>query len=372
MIDELDAITERAWSNWQPAPVTDIADHRPALASLAAIPYRTPLEVATSTPDGTAWVSRGYFALGAITELDGKVKAAGKTTFLLDFISRVLDGEPFLGQLTMPCRAVYVTEQTPGPFREALERAGLLARGDELHIVFRRDVAHLPWPDLVATVAADAIRDGYAVVVFDTIAKLAGIREENDAGQTAQAMVPLQDAAHDGLCVIVARHDRKSGGEVGESGRGSSAISGDVDVILQLKRSEGNVPHTRRVIESLSRYAETPEKVVIDLTDEGYVLLGDSEAVAVADAVRIVSAHLGGEFEQKESWSVDELVASTELNRAAVQRALKQLRQQGEIDEHTDDGGRPRKGHPWLYAFKEKDSALTHGVREQKGIGGPE
>lgn len=362
---EFDAITTAAWGNtdWRaPAAVTPIAEERGRRVSIVpqpwAIPYRTPLEVATSTPDGTAWVAVGYFALGAITELDGKVKAAGKTTFLLDFIACILDGSPFLGQPTMACKVIYVTEQAPGPFREALERAGLLGRGDELRLVFRREIGDVPWPELVATIAADALRDGYAVIVFDTLAKLAGIREENDSGETARAMSPLQDGGHDGLCVIVARHDRKSGGDVGESGRGSSAISGDVDVILQLRRPEGNQPSTRRVIETLSRYSETPEKVVIDLTDEGYVLLGDSEAVALADGLRIVSAHLGGEFEQKESWTVDELVSATALTRATVQRALGELRHRGDVQE----SGRGVKGDPHRYSLQETVSALTHGL----------
>ena len=104
-----------------------------------------------------------------------------------------------------------------------------------------------------------------------------------------------------GLAVLVTRHDRKGGGDSGESGRGSSAISGDVDVILALRRPEGNQPSSRRVIETLSRYTETPEKVIIELTDEGYVLLGGAEAVALADAVRFVSSLLGREIDQKQA-----------------------------------------------------------------------
>ena len=157
----------------------------------------------------------------------------------------------------------------------------------------------LAWADLVQTIAEDAMRDGYGLLVIDTLAKLAGIVNENDSGECALAMVPLQNAAHDGLAILVCRHERKSGGEVGESGRGSSAISGDVDVILQLRRPEGNQPSTRRVIESLSRYSETPEKVVIELTEDGYVLLGDEEAVSLADALRMVSALIGGRLARK-------------------------------------------------------------------------
>jgi hypothetical protein len=365
---EFDRITEAAWSHLPaPAPIIPLDEERErrSVAMVRAIPYRTPLEIAAAAPDGTVWVNRGYFAFGAITELDGKVKAAGKTTFLTHAAAAILDGETFMGQPTMAAKVIYYTEQTPGPFSEALARAGLMGRGDELRVVFRRDVAHLAWPEVVGAIAADAKRDGYGVVIFDTLAKLAGIREENSSGEGSAAMTPCQDAAHDGLCVIVARHDRKSGGEVGESGRGTSAISGDVDVILQLRRPEGNQPASRRVIESLSRYSETPEKVVVELTDEGYVLLGEAEAVALADGVRIVSAHLGGEFEQKESWTTDELVEATELTRATVQRALRELRYRGEVVE----SGRGVRGDPHRYSIPEGVSAQTHGLIGQKRIG---
>jgi hypothetical protein len=319
------------------------------------IPYLSPLQIASQTPDTPAWIVRGYAALQAITEIDGKIKSSGKTTLVTHLVAAVLDGAPFLGQPTTRTKIVYLTEQTPATFREALERAGLMGRGDELRVVFRRDVAHLAWAELVRTVADDARRDGYGLLVIDTLAKLAGIINENDSGECALAMVPLQNAAHDGLAIVVCRHDRKSGGDVGESGRGSSAISGDVDIILALRRPEGHQPSTRRVIESLSRYTETPEKIIVELSPDGYLLLGDSEAVALSDALRIVSAHLGGEYEQKASWSTDELVQETELNRAAVQRALREL-----IARHAvHRSGSGRKGDPYTYTLSESVSDLT-------------
>ena len=296
-----------------------------------SIPYVTALEIAASTSEKPDWLVPGFVALQAITEIDGAIKRSGKTTWITHLVAAVLDGGYFLGQPTRKTKVVYITEQQRGPFREALNRAGLIGRGDELRIVCRRDVAHMPWPELVAIVAADARRDGFGLLIVDTLAVLAGIREENDAGAAALAMQPLQDAAHDGLAVIVARHERKGGGVVGESARGSSAFAGDADIILQLRRPEGNQPSTRRVIESLSRYDETPEKIVVDLIDEGYVLLGDSEAVALADALRIVSAHIGGEFEQKEV-DLDELAEEGDIPRATVRRAVRELKGPRESD----------------------------------------
>lgn len=264
--------------------MSTLYDDTDLLPVVAGLPYHTPRQIAAETSEQVDWIIGGYVARQAITEVDGKIKQAGKTTLLLHLIGAALDGEPFIGQPTTRCKVIYVTEQQPGPFRQALQQPALLEREDEMRVLYRRDVAHIAWADLIRLITADALAGNYTMLVIDTIGKLAGIKNENDAGEWATAMAPLQDAAHDGLAVLLARHDRKSGGEVGESGRGSSQASGDVDIILSLRRPEGNQPKARRVIESLSRYAATPEKVVVELTEEGYVLLGDEEAVSLADA----------------------------------------------------------------------------------------
>ena len=75
---------------------------------------------------------------------------------------------------------------------------------------------------------AATAQDGRDVVVFDTLGKLARVRDENSAPDWSAAMTPLQDLATSGRAVFVLRHDRKGGGDVGESGRGSSQASGDV------------------------------------------------------------------------------------------------------------------------------------------------
>lgn len=365
-------MTAEAWPKWWNEASDPMPPAGEGIVSIDpdAIPYRSPLEIAASTPDAPDWLVRGIVALGAITELDGKIKSSGKTTFLLEAVRCVLDGQPFLGQPTMTTRVVYLSEQQPGPFREALGRAGLLARGHELRIAFRGDIGARAWPALIERVTTDARRDGYGLLVIDTLGKLAAIREENDAGEGARIMAPLQDAAHAGLAVVVARHDRKSGGEVGESGRGSSAISGDVDIILALRRPEGNQPGNRRVIETLSRYSETPEKVVIELTDEGYVLLGESEAVALADAIRFVSGLLGVENERNPfGWSMEELLteADGDIDRSAMRRALRELERRAEIVVN----GRGVKGDPKRYRLTDSVSGLTNGVSDQKRISGP-
>jgi putative DNA primase/helicase len=231
------------------AELRAILEDAPA-AARSGLRWYSPVELATMTLARPDWIIPGYALVGGIVEIDGKIKSAGKTTFILHAAGAILDGADFLGRPTRRARVLYVTEQSRQTFADALRRTGLENRGAELRILFREDIGRTSWPEVVAA----ARQDGYEVVVFDTIGKLAGVRDENAAPDWSAAMTPLQDLAASGRAVVVARHDRKGGGDVGDSGRGSSQASGDVDIILALRRPEGNQGGNRRVIESLSRY----------------------------------------------------------------------------------------------------------------------
>ena len=57
--------------------------------------FRTAADIANDTPQSVPWIVEGWVAEGSITEVDGKVKLAGKTTFLLAMSRKVLDGHLF-------------------------------------------------------------------------------------------------------------------------------------------------------------------------------------------------------------------------------------------------------------------------------------
>jgi hypothetical protein len=264
------------------APKVEVANER-------NFAFRTAREIAAATPAHTEWVARPWVAKGAITEIDGKIKAAGKTTFVSHMVTAVKDGKPFMGEPTSKTRVVWLTEQPPTSFRKVLERAGLTECEDVLVLPWH-ETSGTPWP-LVARAAADkALEFGAGLLVVDTLGQFAGIRgdAENSAGAAHEAMEPIQEAAAQGLAVVLTRHERKGGGEVGESGRGSSAFGGAVDIILSLRRAEGNTRPTVRVIESLSRFDETPDKLVIELVDGAYRSLGDATAFAEREAVSAI------------------------------------------------------------------------------------
>ncbi len=93
------------------------------------------------------------------------------------------------------------------------------------------------------------------LVVVDTLSKWANLKrkEENDAGAMGKAMLPLQELAqeHD-LAVIALMHQGKGSSEdddedISDVGRGSSAIVGDADIVLHLKRPRHRQAGERRV-----------------------------------------------------------------------------------------------------------------------------
>jgi len=330
------------------------------------IPFRTAREIAEQTPEDVDWLAPPWVAAGAITELTGRAKASGKTTWTMHMIAACLDGGEFLGQQTAKTPVVYLTEERPATLREALARAGLLER-DGLFFMYWHDTVGVPWPDVVAAAADKCRVEGARMLVVDTLSQFAGLKgdTESASGAALEALGPLQAAAAQGLGVLESRHERKGGGEVGESGRGSSAFAGAADVVLKLSRAEGAARPTMRKIEALSRFTETPDKLVIELVENSfgtpplgkavpnetksppsrYVVLGSESAVAITTAKQAVLDALPlSEAEALERKLIESELPDT-VKANALTNALKELRDSGEI--LCIGGG--KKGDPFRY-----------------------
>jgi hypothetical protein len=288
------------------------------------LPFRTALQIANETPETIEWIAKPYVALGAITEVDGKVKLAGKSTWTTHLCRAVLDGLPFMGEPTTKSSVVYLTEQPPSSWRLSLERAGLLGRED-FHCLYFRDIRGITWQVVADEAVAHCKHVGAKLLVVDTLGQFAGIAgdSENNSGDALLAMAPLQEAAGHGIAIMTLRHDRKSGGLVGESGRGSSAYSGAVDIVLSIRRPEGNSKKTLRTIHAVGRFDETPEELVIDLTPDGYVSLGTAVNVAenMAEQVMLATAPRTPE----EAVPLDDLIKDSEVARSTANRVVKNL-----------------------------------------------
>jgi len=249
--------------------------------------WRTAAEIAKATPEDVDWLWRDYLAFGTVVELDAKMKA-GKSTFLGHLVRAVTSGRTFLDRETARTPVVWLTEEGDRTFRSILSRAGLTESAD-IHVLTRRALGSVDWPELVLAAWDKLDEVGARWLIIDTLPKFAGFKaeQENDSAAAMAVMLPIQQlSAKTGACVLTTRHDRKEGGEIGDSARGSSAFGGDVDVILRLTRVGGKTPN-RRKLEALGRFDETPEELVIDLAADGYrVVTANDARDAALQAIR--------------------------------------------------------------------------------------
>jgi AAA domain len=315
--------------------------------------FRTAKDIASSAPANVPWIVQGFVAQGALTEVDAQVKA-GKTTLLLACCRAVIDGKPFPGQPTKQSGVIYLTEQPDTSFRSSLARAGLLNE-EHLTVLSFHQTSGMPFADVISAARAEAKRRGASVLIVDTLGQFAGLQgdAENNAGDALQAIAPLQQAAAiDNLAVIPVRHERKSGGEVGASARGSSAYAGTSDVILAVRRTAER-DSNRRTLHALSRFDETPSTLVIELDGAEYRALGNAVAVAFDDARDAVLATLTAAEDSAKTF--DSILAEIEggsVKRSTAQSALKTLVDEGQVQRI----GAGKKGSPYRYWRTEDDA----------------
>ncbi len=84
--------------------------------------------------------------------------------------------------------------------------------------------------------------------------------------------MPLRLIAAENIAVLFLRHDRKGGGEVGQSGRGSSSASGEADHIVHLQRKagQGDTSLRQRELDGVGRLVGMTGKLIVELTDAGH------------------------------------------------------------------------------------------------------
>jgi AAA domain/DnaB-like helicase N terminal domain len=322
--------------------------------------FRTGTAFAAEAGQKVEWIVKGLVAKGAITELGAKIKT-GKTTLLLAMVRAVVDGRTFLSFSTLKTPVLYLTEQPAVSFRQAMDRADLLTRDDFLLLTYT-DTRGISWPDVAFAAVNECKRRAASLIVVDTLSQFAGLTgdRENNSGDALEAMGPLQIAAAEGIGVVVIRHERKSGGDVGESGRGSSAFAGVVDIVLSLRKHEGNSPKTRRVLQSLSRFSETPTDLLIELRDGVFVALGDPGEAAVKDAKKSILAT--APKIESDAVALTQLAGDAGVSRRTGQRAIDELFREGIFAKL----GRGKKGDPFRYFIPEFVSAQPLGLDEQK------
>jgi AAA domain/CHC2 zinc finger len=302
--------------------------------------FRSVVEIRAKGSEKPDWILSRYVERTGLTSMSAKIKT-GKSSLITSGIKAIINGTPFLGEPVTRGPVVLVSEMSGAAFIAALERAAI-QDCEGLRVLQPHDAFGLTWPQTMAAAVEECKRVNAVLLVVDTLNWFAGLMgdDENSAGKMLESMRPLQAATGKGWGVLFAVHERKSGGSVEDAARGSSAVGGVADVLMSLRRPEGNHhSDTTRKISSISRFPQTPGELVIDWTADGeYTVLGNSDAVTRDRATQAITAALP--FFADSAKTVVVLVEETGETRATIRRVLRELKA---IRIGTGDKGDPFK-----------------------------
>jgi hypothetical protein len=281
------------------------------------------------------FVVHGYAARGAVTIWAGLAKV-GKTTAVANIEGEVSVGANSLGQPTEPCAVLHIDLEQP---------QGLTARTLTRHCVPGAPV-YVQWGSLppLPTVAAWCVEHEVGLVVLDSLTKVYkafGVEDENDPVQVERALQPLLEFARAAnVALIILHHLRKSGGDDGLDVRGSGQIAAAVDILVSFRRFSPELDDSRRVLQAVSRFEETPRQLVVEYLDHRYRVCGTMAQVRRQKERDQVMAAL-----TTESQTADEVARASGLAASAARTVLKEL-----ADEHViERTGSGKKGDPFRY-----------------------
>jgi hypothetical protein len=244
----------------------------------------SPGELAAAAGPDVSWLWDGYLARGHITLLTSQWKS-GKTTLVAVLLSKLKGGGTLAGQAVRPCNAAVISEE---PAVRWFMRERRLGFGPVRFYCrpFRGRPTWRDWDCLIGHLQMTRAQGLLDLVVIDSLARFFTGRSENDAVAITDFVLPLHELTEEGASVLLLHHPRRKDSPVGQAARGSGALQGHVDVVLEMRTcAPAGVPSRRRRLTAQSYYEETPPDRVIELTEDGkdYLCLGDAEEASFAD-----------------------------------------------------------------------------------------
>ncbi|MGE0229723.1 MAG: AAA family ATPase [Dehalococcoidia bacterium] len=281
-----------------PDPFED-ADPIGGASAPAGLRWRTYGEILSATEEKPReWLVPDLIPFGALVQLVGLAKRGGKTTLAWAIVAAAELGYLFLGALLPRTGAVILSEEGDHDLAERIRRFGM----DPGHgVVLSRGVlAGVPeWAALMREGTALALARGHRLLVVDTFAFWAALEgaSENDAGTVIKALRPLQEAADQGLAVLLIHHVGKAKDrEGGVAARGSSAIAGAVEATIEV-RNEGTEGQPNRRLLHIESRAVGVRDVVVELVQPEagparFELVGDARKVQGEEVEAAILAFL--------------------------------------------------------------------------------
>ena len=225
------------------------------------------------------WLWRGYLAPGNVTLMTSQWKA-GKTTLLAILLDRMRQGGELAGLPVRAGKAVVLSEESPALWTSRSERFDFGRHVCWICRPFRGKPTPAQWLGLIDDLVALHREHHLDLLAIDPLASFLPGNSESNAGAVLDALLPLQRLTEQGLAVLVQHHPRKKPGPAGMAARGSGALTGHADILIEMHwQSDAADNDRRRRLLAWSRYEETPRELVIELNaaGTGYAALAESE-----------------------------------------------------------------------------------------------
>jgi RecA-family ATPase len=234
----------------------------PPQSTRLLFPEPIPADQLVERDADAAWLWKGYLARNFVTLLSALWKA-GKTTLLSHLLKTCGEGGQLLDQDVQALKVLYVTEEHHNLWARRRTRLGIGSWVRFLIRPFKTKPTMDGWLQFLDYLGRK-LKDWPAdLVVFDTLSKLWPVKDENNASEVTEALMPLRAIAEQ-RALLLLHHLRKSDGQEGTASRGSGALPADVDILLELRRHDAGDRHSRkRVLTGVGRFEETPGEVVI-------------------------------------------------------------------------------------------------------------
>jgi hypothetical protein len=285
------------------------------------------------------WLVDDLLPQGGLSALAGKPKA-GKSTLARALALAVAQGKDFLGRRVNQGDVIYLALEEK---RSELRRhfAAMGARPEDPNQI-RLLVGRAP-EDVVPLLAAEAAASKPDLIVVDTLARFARVKDVSDYAQVMAALEPVLAIAREtGAHVMLVHHAKKGEVSGGDSILGSTAIFGSVDTALILRRTE-----SARLLSSFQRYGtDLPETVVeLDAETQAPRAAGLREEIDLRDAgeriIEFLAAAPGPLTE-------DEIDQGVEGRRALKVKALRALHS----GQRVERSGAGKKGDRFQYSVR--------------------
>lgn len=227
-------------------------------------------------PEELPWLVEKMIARGLVTLFVGSWKA-GKTTYLAALLHHVGKGGLFAGLGIERSQCLVVSEESPLLWKLRFDEFG---GHDAIRFWCQPFVTKPTWPQwesFIADAALHASKDGYDIVIFDTMPGLWPIEDENNSTELIRAILPMKRFTKAGIGVVLVHHARRGNSNVGDLARGGGGLLGQVDHIVELRAFTPDDVNDKRRIMSFKGRLGVSERVIEWRGGAQFAYVGDKD-----------------------------------------------------------------------------------------------